>query len=209
MRKFLIRRAIFSVFTLWGITVIVFALSRLGPDPLLMFIRGSSYGLSEETAAAIRQKWALDRSIVVQYGVWLGKVVRGDMGESIATGRKVTKIIGETYGNTMQLGGAAWILATVVGIPLGVLSAVKRGSFLDYAGRILALLGQATPPFWLALVTILIFAVCLSPPNCQTGRSGIRQAISSYRWQSSGLGHLPSISASHAQPCWKCSILST
>lgn len=161
MRKFLIRRAFFTIFTLWGITVMVFGLSRLGPDPLLMFVRGSSYGLSEETAAAIREKWALDRPLIVQYGVWLGKVSRGDMGESIASGRKVTKIIGETVGNTVQLGVAAWIFATVVGIPLGVLSAVKRGSFLDYGSRSLALLGQATPPFWLALVTILIFSVRL------------------------------------------------
>ena len=161
MRKFLIRRAFFTIFTLWGITVMVFGLSRLGPDPLLMFVRGSSYGLSEETAAAIREKWALDRPLIVQYGVWLGKVFRGDMGESIASGRRVTKIIGETYGNTLQLGVVAWIFATVVGIPLGVLSAVKRGSFLDYGSRSLALLGQATPPFWLALVTILIFSVRL------------------------------------------------
>lgn len=161
MRSFLIRRAAFAVLTLWGITIIVFGLSRLGPDPLLMFVRDSAYGLSEETATAIRSKWGLDRPVVVQYWIWLRRVVQGDLGESIASGRKVTTTIRETIGNTVQLGVAAWILATLVGVPLGVLSAIKRGSAWDYIGRTIALLGQATPPFWLALLAILVFAVGL------------------------------------------------
>lgn len=161
MRRFLVRRAVFAAFTLWGVTIIVFILSRLGPDPLLMFVRDSSYGLSEETAAALRSKWGLDRPLVFQYGIWLGRVARGDLGESISSGRKVTTTIRETIGNTVQLGVAAWIVATVAGVPLGVLSAVKRGGVWDYLGRTIALLGQATPPFWLALLAILVFAIGL------------------------------------------------
>ena len=161
MRRFLLRRAAFAAVTLWGVTVIVFALSRLGPDPLLMFVRDSAYGISEETTAAIRHKWALDRPIVVQYTVWLGRVVRGDLGESIASGRKVTLTIRETVTNTVQLGVCAWLVATFTGVPLGVLSAVRRGGVWDYLGRMIALLGQATPPFWLALLAILVFAVWL------------------------------------------------
>lgn len=159
MRRFLVRRGVFAVFTLWGVTIIVFGLSRLGPDPLLMFVRESSYGLSEETATALREKWGLDRPLAVQYLIWLGRVAQGDLGESISSGRKVTTTIRETVGNTLQLGVGVWLLATVTGIPLGVLSAVRRGSTADYAGRTVALLGQATPPFWLALLAILIFAI--------------------------------------------------
>ncbi len=161
MRRFLLRRAVFAAVTLWGVTVIVFALSRLGPDPLLMFVRDSAYGISEETSAAIRHKWALDRPIVIQYTVWLGRVARGDLGESIASGRKVTLTIRETVTNTVQLGICAWLVATFTGVPLGVLSAVRRGGVWDYLGRTIALLGQATPPFWLALLAILVFAVWL------------------------------------------------
>lgn len=161
MRKFLIRRAAFAVLTLWGITVVVFVLSRLGPDPLLMFIRDDSYGVTQEEVAALRARWGLDRPVVVQYFVWFGRTLSGNLGESIASRRPVTRVVGEKVGATFQLGAVAWILATGIGIPLGVLSAVKRGSAWDYFARLIALIGQGTPAFWLALVMILIFAVQL------------------------------------------------
>ena len=161
MRRFLIRRAIFAVLTLWGVTIVVFILSRLGPDPLLMFVRDEAYGVNEETVAKLRAKWGLDRPVVVQYTVWVGYALRGDLGKSIGAERAVTKIIWEKLGATMQLGAVAFVLAVLVGIPLGVLSAVRRGSGWDYMGRIIALIGQATPAFWLAIVMILIFAVKL------------------------------------------------
>ena len=79
MRKFFIRRAIFALLTLWGITFVVFGLSRLGPDPLLIYVRDDSYGISEETLHKLRQKWGLDRPFHVQYLKWMGAVVRGDL----------------------------------------------------------------------------------------------------------------------------------
>ncbi len=161
MRIFLIRRAVLAVFTLWGVTLIVFILSRLGPDPLLIFVRSETYGLNEETIEKLKAKWGLDRPLIVQYGVWLGRVARGDLGNSIGADRPVTKIIREKIPATLQLGLIAWLFSTAVGIPLGVLSAVKRGSLWDYFGRFIALIGQATPAFWLAMVLILIFAVWL------------------------------------------------
>ena len=161
MRDFLIRRALLAVVTLWGVTMLVFILSRLGPDPLLVFIRAESYGLNEETVQKLKVKWGLDRPLIVQYGIWVGRIVRGDLGRSIGADRPVTRIIGEKMPATLQLGVVAWFVSTVVGIPLGVLSAVKRGSVWDYFGRFIALIGQATPAFWLAIVMILIFAVWL------------------------------------------------
>ncbi len=161
MRTFLIRRAMLAIVTLWAVTFVVFGLSRLGPDPLLVFIQAENYGLNEETVKRLKSKWGLDKPFLVQYGIWLGHVVRGDLGKSVGASRPVTRVIGEKMAATIQLGVVAWIFSTIVGIPLGVLSAVKRGSVWDYFGRLIALIGQATPAFWLGIVLILIFAVQL------------------------------------------------
>jgi len=178
MRTFLIRRALLAVFTLWAVTFVVFGLSRLGPDPLLVFVQAENYGLNKETVAKLKAKWGLDKPFLVQYGMWLGHVVRGDLGKSVGAERPVTRIIGEKMAATFQLGVVAWIFSTIVGIPLGVLSAVKRGSVWDYCGRLIALIGQATPAFWLGIVLILIFAVQLDllPAASKGGGSFWNQA---------------------------------
>ena len=166
MQKFFIRRLIFAILTLWSITFVVFGLSRMGPDPLLIYVRDDSYGISEETLDKRRAKWGLDRPFHIQYLRWMGAITRGDFGESIAAQRPVTKIIAERLPATLQLAMIAWILASIPGVGLGVLSAVKRGSMWDYFTRTLALIGQATPSFWLAILMILLVAVRLEwlPP---------------------------------------------
>ena len=166
MQKFFIRRLIFAFLTLWSITFVVFGLSRMGPDPLLIYVRDDSYGISEETLEKLRAKWGLDQPFHIQYIKWMGAIVRGDFGESIAAQRPVTKIIAERLPATLQLAAVAWILASIPGVGLGVLSAVKRGSMWDYFTRTLALIGQATPSFWLAILMILLVAVRLEwlPP---------------------------------------------
>ncbi len=161
MRTFLVRRFFFALFTLFAITVVVFSLSQLGPDPLLVFVRGDSYGVDPEVIKELRGKWGLDRPLPVRYFTWLTNVLQGDFGRSIGSQKPVLPMVMDRVGASLQLGVVAWIIATVVGIPLGVLSAVKRGSFWDYFGRSVALIGQATPAFWFALVLILIFAVQL------------------------------------------------
>lgn len=173
MRRFLMRRAGFSVLTLWGVTILVFILSRLGPDPLLVYVRDSSYGISPETIAALRQKWGLDRPLIVQYAKWVGALLRGDLGQSVGAQRSVALIISEKIPATAQLAAIAWCLATVPGIALGVISAVKRGLAWDYMARAIALIGQATPSFWLALVMILVFSVQLDwLPSATRGDTG-------------------------------------
>ena len=166
MQKFFIRRLIFAFLTLWSITFVVFGLSRMGPDPLLIYVRDDSYGISEDTLEKLRAKWGLDKPFHIQYIKWMGAIVRGDFGESIAAQRPVTKIIAERLPATLQLAAIAWILASIPGVGLGVVSAVKRGSMWDYVTRTLALIGQATPSFWLAILMILLVAVRLEwlPP---------------------------------------------
>jgi ABC-type dipeptide/oligopeptide/nickel transport system permease component len=144
-----------------GATAIVFLLSRMAGDPTLVFLESSGYGVSEEQVQNLRKKLGVDKPLVVQYGMWLSQLARGDMGRTLIGEKKVATVIREKFGATLQLAIAGWLFATVVGVPLGVLSAVKRGSIWDYLARGVALFGQATPAFWIAIIGVLIFAVTL------------------------------------------------
>ncbi len=160
MQRFLIRRVIFAVITLISATALVFGMTRAAGDPILLYAT-PGYGRTPEQIAAIKKWLGLDKPLVVQYFVWLGHTVRGDLGNTIVGQQPVTQILRERIFWTMQLGLAAWIWAVAVGIPLGVLSAVKRGSFWDYLGRGFALFGQTLPTFWVGIMAILVFAVIL------------------------------------------------
>ena len=161
MRRFLLRRLLFGLFALFSATIIVFTISRLAGDPILLYSSKAGYGKTEEQIQALKKKLGLDRALTVQYFFWVGAVVRGDFGRSLVGDRLVTKVIREKIGATFQLGVGAWLFATIVGIPLGVLSAVRRGSPWDYLGRGFALFGQALPTFWVGMMGILLFAVTL------------------------------------------------
>jgi len=142
-------------------TIVVFGISRAAGDPLLLYAKPGGYGVSPEQIETLEKKLGLDRPLTVQYVMWLSRVMRGDLGRTLLTETPVSKVVGQKIAATFQLGFAAWVLATVVGIPLGVISAVNRGSPLDYVARIFALLGQAVPSFWLGIMSILLFAVLL------------------------------------------------
>ncbi|MCY4474515.1 MAG: ABC transporter permease [Chloroflexi bacterium] len=167
MRKFLAQRFVFAIMSLVAATLIVFVLSRMAGDPLLLYAKPGGYGMSEEQIAALSEKLGLDRPLIVQYFIWLGRVVTGDFGVTLLAERDVRTVVFEKLGATIQLGIAAFILATLIGIPLGVVSAIARGTVWDYFGRTFALLGQATPSFFMGIVGILIFAVTLDwlPPG--------------------------------------------
>ena len=130
-------------------------------DPVLLYAKPAGYGATEEYLDNLREKLGVDKPLVVQYAIWVGRMLRGDLGRTLLAERKVSEVIREKIFNTFQLAFAGWLLATIVGIPLGVLSAVKRGSVWDYLSRGLALFGQALPPFWVGIVLVLIFSVHL------------------------------------------------
>ncbi len=161
MGRFLARRAFFAVLTVFAATLIVFTVSRLVGDPLQFLIRPEGYGISPEALEAIGKKIGLDRPLIVQYLIWIGGVLRGDFGNTLLTEKPVIDIFLEKAPATIQLSAAAWIVATIVGVPVGVLSAVNRGGVFDYIGRGFALFGQAVPVFWLGIMGILIFSVQL------------------------------------------------
>ena len=149
---------------LWGIavalliSVVIFGLSRAAGDPRNIYL--DEYA-TPEAWDAWGERMGLNRPLVVQYFVWLGQVVRGDFGQSLYYDVPSIRLVMERLPNTLQLGAAAFIVSIVIGIPLGIVSAVSRGSFIDYIARGFALLGQALPVFWIGLMMILIFAAQL------------------------------------------------
>lgn len=158
MRTFLIRRFATSALVIVGLSVLLFALSRLQGDPRLLYL---SAGTTIEQYEQWGRVMGLDRPLVVQYGIWAGRALRGDLGNSLSEHRPVVDSIVERLPATLQLGLASFAFALAIGIPFGILSAVKKGSIWDYLGRSFALLGQALPPFWLGLMLIFFFAVDL------------------------------------------------
>jgi peptide/nickel transport system permease protein len=157
VKWFLLRRFGASVLTLFIATIVVFVGVRgLPGDPAV--------ALSGETSdpavlAAIRQAYGLDKPIPVQYLAWLGHAVRGDFGTSPRTGLSVSEVLAQRIPITMELALIAMLIALVIGLPLGILAAVRRGSWLDYLCSTTALLGLSIPHFWLGILLILGFAV--------------------------------------------------
>jgi peptide/nickel transport system permease protein len=161
MQRFIIRRLFTSLLAIIGATMIVFAVSRLLGDPRVLMVPIESYGLTHEDWERATKQLHLDKPIPVQYAYWMGQLLQGDLGRDLADRNLIAPKLAKKIMPTIKLALAAWILATVVGLPLGVMSAVRRGGVWDYAGRLFALLGQALPVFWIAILGILVFAVWL------------------------------------------------
>ena len=159
MSSFLIRRLAFVLVSLIGATAVVFALSRMAGDPILLYAKPYGYGDTEKYLDELRRHMGLDQPLVVQYAKWVWQLAQGDLGLTLLSRRPVIDVINEKIWNTFQLAFTGWFFATVLGVPLGVLSAVKRGTFWDYIGRGFALFGQALPAFWVGVMLVLIFAV--------------------------------------------------
>ena len=157
MRVFILRRVFYAFLTVVGGTLFIFFLSRLSGDPRVLFM--DDYSKTDpEVWARLGEKFHLNDPVPVQYAYWVSDVMRGEFGESIARQRPVEEVIYSRLWNSVQLGAIAWALGTLVGVPLGVLSAVKRGQPIDYFARGFALFGQSLPSFWVAIMAILIFA---------------------------------------------------
>jgi peptide/nickel transport system permease protein len=149
------RRLILLVFVVFGVSVVTFAISHLIPgDPARMM---AGERASEEVVAHMRATLGLDRPLVSQYLAYVRGLAHGDLGISIRTGRPVAEDIRLFFPATIELAVAALLLATVLGIPLGVLSAVAKDRAVDQVTRTLSVTGISTPAFWLGLLLIYVF----------------------------------------------------
>jgi peptide/nickel transport system permease protein len=166
MLRWLFKRVGQIIPTLLILSILIFALQQLMPGDPAIILAGEERG-DPQVLAEIRAELLLDRPIWVQYLSWLGRVLVGDFGFSWRIRMPVAQLILEKLPVTLQLGGMAFIVAVVIGVPAGVVSAVWRDKPADWAANGLALAGISTPNFWLGIMMILLFSVNLGwlPPS--------------------------------------------
>ena len=160
MWQYLGRRLLISIPLLLGLTVLVFGMLHLLPgDPVQVILATS--GATPDAVAKLRSQLGLDLPLHIQYLRYLNGLLHGDMGSSLFTYRPVTEIIQQNAGATLELAFSAMLLALMVGIPLGILAAVFKDSWIDHLAMTLAVVGVSAPGFWTALLMILLFSVAL------------------------------------------------
>jgi peptide/nickel transport system permease protein len=145
--------------TLFFVSVIIFSLQQLLPGDPAMIMAGEDK--DPEVIEQIRRQYRLDRAIPVQYLYWIKGVVTGDLGESMRLKEPVTTLILQKLPVTLQLATMAMAIALLIGVTAGIVSAVKRDTWIDYAVNVLSLWGISTPNFWLGIMLIFLFAVTL------------------------------------------------
>jgi peptide/nickel transport system permease protein len=159
MFTYLLRRLAIIIPTLLFVSMIIFGLQQLLPGDPALALAGEER--DPAVIAYLHQKYHLDEPLPVRYALWLGGVLRGDLGESIRINKPVLDLVLEKLPVTAELAGLAILVALAIGIPAGVLSAVKNGRWLDYGANVFALWGLSTPNFWLGFLLILLFSVKL------------------------------------------------
>ncbi|MEC9273039.1 MAG: ABC transporter permease [Chloroflexota bacterium] len=181
MQRFLMRRFLMIIVTLIAVSMIIFIMARVTGDPRVLLLDENA---SQEQWERMGEELGLDKPYYHQYLLFMKDVLRGDFGESIKLQEPVMTAIAGRIWPTVQLGGGAFLLALLVGIPLGVLSAVRRGSAVDQLGRVIAMVGQAAPSFWLGIMFMFFFAVKLGwvPPSGQEGWNSIILPMVTLAW---------------------------
>lgn len=158
MGSYLANRLAQAAITLLAMTMLIFTLGELTGDVTAYLIGGNEYTTLADYER-VKKEYGLDKNPVERYGQYLWDLLRGDLGNSRTAQQPVVQVIREKLPVTMKVGLSAAFVSVIVGIPIGVLSAVKRGSVWDAFGRTFALLGQAIPTFWLALILIILLGV--------------------------------------------------
>ncbi len=161
MGRYLAMRLVGAIPTLLGVTVLTFLFIRLIPGDAIAARLGTSTALTPEQLASLRAYFGLDQPLYQQYWSWLLSLLRGDFGYSIRTGRPVLVEITERLPATLELATAATLIAVVIGLPLGLLSAMRPRSRVDVVARIGGLIGLSLPSFWLGTLIIVLFSLYL------------------------------------------------
>ena len=158
MTQFIVRRILYSIVTLFILSGTIFLVVRLTGDPVLLLAEA---GASTEDLDRVRRQWGLDRSWPVQYLAFMENAVKGELGKSFNYRMPVSELYFERLPNSLTLGLAATAISLLIGVPAGIVSAVKVNSWWDNAAKGIGLLGLSIPGFWLGLVLILVFSVWL------------------------------------------------
>jgi peptide/nickel transport system permease protein len=178
MTTFLVRRILQMIPLLFVISLLSFAIAELAPgDPLMMYLAPNKRNLTTEELDLLRHQLGLDQPVYLRYISWLGNVVHGNWGYSLRTNDTVLDEISSRLPNTILLGGISLLVAVLVAIPVGVISAIKRNSIIDYLVTLGAFVGISIPSFWLALALIELFSFWLGIlPS--VGMSSLQEGLS-------------------------------
>ncbi len=174
MILYLTRRLLLVVPTVLGVVTLVFVLIHLVPGDPVDVMLGETARAADKVR--LRRQLGLDRPLPAQFGRYLGRLARGDLGRSLHSGRPVRRMIVARYPATLELAGAALLLAVLIAVPLGIAAAARPHSVLDTAGRGLAVLGAAVPNFYLGPLLILAFAIALEWAPV-SGRDGLAHVV--------------------------------
>lgn len=162
MAQYLVRRLIATIPVIILTSLIVFLLMRLLPgDPIMLLVEGAQTNVSEETLAQLRAKYGLDQPIYVQYLLWFGNIISGDLGWSFQSNQPVWDVLRPRILPTVQIGLLGWIMAMSVAIPVGVIAAMNPNTWKDWLGTVASLVGAAMPYFLIGGLLIYIVAVRL------------------------------------------------
>jgi peptide/nickel transport system permease protein len=159
MLRFVLRRVLATPLLLLGVATVAFFLSQMTKgDPLSAIVPERQMNNAEIVAAA-KEKWGLDRPLIERYAIYIGQLAQGDLGVSFSTRRPVSQDLGERLPATLELVTAAMLLATSLGIVIGVLAARYKNGPTDYVSRIFSLVGSSLPVFWSGLILLFVFSV--------------------------------------------------
>ena len=156
MRTYIIKRLLIAVVTLLGASLLLFGLMRLAPGNITDIIFESAGYVDEADRHRLEAELGIDRPVIVQYGRWLGDFVRGELGKSYRYDLPAWQVIKPRLPVTLELAVLSMGFAVLLGVPCGVISAVRRGRPLDYVLRVVSLAGLSMPSFWLAMIVILL-----------------------------------------------------
>jgi len=159
MLSYIIRRVLLAIPVLIGVVTLVFLSLRLMPGDPALIMAGEA--APQEVVDRIRERLGLDQPLIVQYGIYMGSLLRGDLGESARTRRPVSREIGTRLPATMELAAASMAIAVVFGLLAGLISATRQYSLVDYGTMVGALIGISIPVFWFGLMAMWIFSVQL------------------------------------------------
>jgi len=159
MLQYLLKRLAAIIPTVFFVTIIIFGLQQLLPGDPAVILAGENQ--DPDVIAYLQKKMHLDEPLPVRYAYWISGVFHGDLGESLRIQQPVLDLIREKLPVTLQLAGMAMVIALLIGIPAGIVSAVGKDTVWDYAANVIALWGLSTPNFWLGILMILVFSVSL------------------------------------------------
>ena len=159
MRYYVLRRVLLAILVLWLVHLMVFSMVRLFPGDVVMMRLAQDATMTKETYERARQELGIDRPFLVQYGETMGQLLRGDLGDSLLSGRPVKEELGDRVWLTLHLAIMSLIIAILIALPIGILSAIRQDTIADYGGRMFSILGLSLPDFWTGVVAILVLSL--------------------------------------------------